>query len=180
MNITFKKSNLYHDDKDYFIFINGKKVGMVTYDEYSKRFPYSIDMFDKPIGSGYVFRTLNDVRKELKKNYQVKNEQKIMTKEKKILLSYLLKQYKTEKILTESIFTSMIDMAYSKTKLLELPYAKMERGKNQFDQKKIILDKNKNWYIFIKRNDIQYHLFYKDKQLYKNKNIDKVLNFYFL
>jgi len=26
-------------------------------------------MFDKPIGSGYVFRTLNDVRKELKKNY---------------------------------------------------------------------------------------------------------------
>ena len=84
MNITFKKSNLYHDDKDYFIFINGKKVGMVTYDEYSKRFPYSIDMFDKPIGSGYVFRTLNDVRKELKKNYQVKNEQKIMTKEKKI------------------------------------------------------------------------------------------------
>jgi len=24
----------------------------------------------------------------------------------------------------------MIDMAYSKTKLLKLPYAKMERGKN--------------------------------------------------
>lgn len=100
-----------------------------------------------------------------------------MEKEKKILLRYLLKQYKDEKLLKESLFTAMINIAYSKAKKLKLPYAKMEKGQNQFDQKKIILDKN--WYILIERNKDDYFLYYKNKLALKNKNIDKVLNFYF-
>lgn len=100
-----------------------------------------------------------------------------MEKEKKILLKYLLKQYKYEKLLKESLFTAIIDIAYSKAKKLKLPYAKMEKGQNQFDQKKIILDKN--WYILIERNKDDYFLYYKNKLALKNKNIDKVLNFYF-